>query len=207
MVRRIIKLLLPVAFIVGACFFCQSSFRRSQLAKEHAQLTRQLGTFDRTSNDKIYLRAVDTGEPLHFAWRMFLPANYQFGMQTKVIGPGGGISSADQEFILRYRLYEQGEKWFVYSEIFDFRHGGSIEVKSPELLEFLSQRPEKIRELRVDQFARDETKTLGPQEAVDLLKLWIPSDKPMPVGTEKLVEWIRLGPANVSNAPLPSLPQ
>lgn len=206
MFQRIVDLLLLCGLVSGACYFFQSASLRGDLAKEHARLVRKVGTLQIKSPDKVYLQALDTGEPLHFAWRVYLPENHTFGMNSKTRLRSSG-SSSRSEFTLRYRFYQQRGKWFVYKETFYFNHGTDYEVKSPDLIAALSAGLERIRQLQIEQLGLHGTVEIGREETVVLLKIRLPQgERPPANAPEPYLEWILFGPEDVYKNPVSVLP-
>ena len=71
--RKWFDWLLLVVALSGAVFACQTGVERSGLTARYALLTSMTGNFPIADASKVYLRALDTGDSLHFAWRSLFP--------------------------------------------------------------------------------------------------------------------------------------
>src|SRR5690606_28566834 len=90
-----------------------------QLLRQRSALAAEVGLIDVTDPDKFHVVALRTGEPLHFAWQIYVPANLKLAMETR--GQGGGTSSmsgsgSEAEFhLVRVKFRKEGPgQWRVW---------------------------------------------------------------------------------------------
>src|SRR6185436_11697936 len=77
MKQRVLNLFLILVAVLGGLLAWQSGRERGRLQAECARLLAITGDLSIDDPSKVYIRALDTREPLHFAWRVYLPPNYQ----------------------------------------------------------------------------------------------------------------------------------
>jgi hypothetical protein len=170
--RRVPDLLLSVVLIVGCVLAWQSARERACLTSDYERLVRATGDLPITDPTRAHFRALETGDPLHFAWRIYLPANYTAKWRSRESGMGSGISTSPQEFIARVRLREDEEgNWSVYQAF----HGGSSRgsLGGKVLNDLLRRSADK---LLVEQLGAKATATVGPDESAVLLRLSLPKE-------------------------------
>lgn len=73
MMRRLPDLILILALMVGGVVAWKADRERGRLAAEHARLARMTGDLPIIDPARVHLLALETGEPLHQAWRIYLP--------------------------------------------------------------------------------------------------------------------------------------
>ena len=86
------------------------------------RLQAMAGDFRIVSPDKIYIKAITTGRPLEFMWRVYWPKGYEPGHAIQFIGMGGSSSSTRssrvppaRDFVLRARLRVDSESVYFQS--------------------------------------------------------------------------------------------
>jgi hypothetical protein len=175
--RRAFELVLIVALAVGALFAWRTGQERSRLQAEYGRIVRAVGDIGVGDPSRVHLVAIDTGEPLHFAWRVHVPAGVGLDARGRSGGGStswGGPSSWSlhaQELFARVRLREDGGQIQVYSL---FAGGSSLATAAdPELTAFLRG---KAGRLRVEQVGRDGVVALEPKQPAVLLRLTLPDD-------------------------------
>jgi hypothetical protein len=169
---RIPDLMLLVALIVGGGFAWQTARERARLAVDHERLVRATGNLPISDPTKAHFLALDTGEPLHFAWRVYLPANYPVKFRNREGAMGTGVGPNPQEFIARVRLREDHQgSWSIYQAFF----GGSSRegLGSKQLSDLLRRGADKIL---VEQLGAKATATIEANESAVLLRLRLPED-------------------------------
>jgi len=169
---RIPDLLLLVALIVGAGFAWQSARERARLTTDFERLVRATGDLPISDPTKAHFRAMETGQPLHFAWRVYLPANYAVKLRSREGGLSHGVSSSPEEFIARVRLREDEQgNWSVYEAFRGGSFRGSLGGK--ELNDLLRKSADKIL---VEQLGAKATATIEPNGSAVLLRLSLPEE-------------------------------
>lgn len=103
--QRIFEITLLVVIVVGGVVLWRTTVQRDELQREHDRLSAKIGVLVIKDPAQVHLRAIDTGDPMHFAWRAYFPANYRWSYTSKS-GSGGSSSSSPMETILRVRLRE-----------------------------------------------------------------------------------------------------
>jgi hypothetical protein len=200
-ISRSIEILLALAVLSGALLVSQSIWKRAELAREHDRLMQKTGQLVITDPTKVHLRALDTGDPLHFAWRAYFPANYNFAYNLTGGSSGWGTQSDPWEGILRVRLREVDGHMRLY---YRFIGGSGLSSTASGLQKLLKEDPGLLQRLRVEQLAKDGPVTFAADEVQTLIKITLP-DEMLPSAKQKLerweyekltpeIEWIRFGP-------------
>ena len=164
---RAIDLLLLVAAIVGGVLAWRSDGERRRLRKEHDRLCQLTGKLEIKDPSKVHVKAIDTGEPLHFAWHCYFPPNTKMQWST---GSGGGSSwsSAAVQCIARVRFHkDKSGEMRVFQKYPGGSTFGSLHVGSA------LERPE---ELEIEQLGTDKLVTFSPNESIIFLKLTATED-------------------------------
>jgi hypothetical protein len=201
---RSLEILLAVALLVGGALVSQSMWKKADLTREHNRLMQKTGQLVITDPTKVHMRALDTGDPLHFAWRAYFPANYNFAYNLGGGSSGWGTQSDPWEGILRVRLREVDGHMRLY---YRFIGGSGLSSTADGMQTLMKEDPALLQKLRVEQLAKDGPVTFGADEVRTLLKITLP-DEMLPSAKQKLksweykkltptIEWIRFGPHGV----------
>ncbi|MGN6544690.1 MAG: hypothetical protein ACTHK7_06555 [Aureliella sp.] len=173
---RIIDAALLVATIAGAVVAVGTARMLHGLQAEHARLSRMTGELVITDPALLHVQAIETGDPLHFAWRVYAPAS-QLRVFESTGGHGRSTStnsdSTPREFIARIRFTagSSAEQTTVYSS---FRSGSSLwSFGSAEMLQFLI---DHRREIEIEQLGAHETASIKPGQPATLLKITVPEN-------------------------------
>jgi hypothetical protein len=172
MIRKLIDLLFLTAFLVGGVLAWQSGRERIRLRNEHARLARKIGDITISDSSKVYIQAIDTGEPLNFAWRVYFPANYKQMLRGSNGGTSTSTGGSSCEFVARVRIRENEQGGL---EIFtSFKEGSSWSSFGDKgLADFLRNRLDRIH---VEQLGALEIAVLRPDQKAVLLSLSLPDD-------------------------------
>jgi hypothetical protein len=164
--------LLLLVVLSGAIMAWRSGRERSRLTERFARLVRATGDLTVADPSLVYLRAVETGEPLHYAWRVYFPPNYNQIMSSRNGMTSSGSSSSASEFLSRVRLRPDDRGAMqVYTH---FANGSSISsIDGPQLTELLRGRWDKVR---VEMIGSPEVASLKPNQHAVLLRLTLPDD-------------------------------
>ncbi|MEA1952142.1 MAG: hypothetical protein U9N87_12210, partial [Planctomycetota bacterium] len=103
---KILNALLLIAAIFGGVCTFQKSRQHRDLLTEINGLESKVGELAIVDPSKVHVRAIDTGEDLHFAWRIYLPAGFRATWQHRNGGNSMTTRSDPCEFIARLRVYE-----------------------------------------------------------------------------------------------------
>ena len=164
---RAIDLLLLVAAIVGGVLAWRSDGECRRLRKEYDRLCQLTGELEIKDPSKVHVKAIDTGEPLHFAWHCYFPPNTKMQWST---GSGGSSSWSSQavQCIVRVRFHkDKSGEMRVYQKYHGGSSFGSLHVGSA------FERPE---ELEIEQLGTDKLVTFSPNESIVFLKLTATED-------------------------------
>ena len=86
---RAFDLILLLVALSGGLLALQNGRQLRQLRAEYERLSTITGDLPISDASKVHVRALETGERLHFAWRVYLPANYR-----AVVSNASGSSSS-----------------------------------------------------------------------------------------------------------------
>jgi hypothetical protein len=203
--QRVIEIVLILIIAIGGAFLLPILMKLYGLQRELDHLTQKTGCLTITDPTKVHIRAIDTGEPLHFAWQAYFPANYSFSYTTNS-GSGSNSHGLPRETILRVRIREVDGRLMIYQRLGG--GGGGAIGGSAKLIELLKEHPDALQKLRVERLAADGLMVFDVGESHTLLKISLPPDL-QAEAKEKFekreynrivptVEWIRFGPAAVA---------
>jgi hypothetical protein len=176
MVRRLVELVLIVAIAVGGYLAWQTGRERGRLQQTFDRLARKAGDLRIEDPTRVHICAIPTGEPLHFAWRVYLPANYTVNVNVKTgssSGSNNGVPlTKPQEFIARVRCREDENGILnVYSKF----AGGSTRMGVGDQA-FAKLLRGRWNEVVVEQMAADRLDVVEPDKSLILLRLRLPAD-------------------------------
>jgi hypothetical protein len=184
MARNVLDRVLLAVVLAGGALAWQAGRERARLAAHHDRLVAAAGELPADDPTLIYLKALDTGDPLHFAWRVHLPARTHLEVRSRTGGgwAGGSWSSTDpMDFIARVRLREDEQGVVnVYTKLISGSSRSGI--GSPVLARLLRER---AGELKVEQVGKPGVATFDPKakKPTVLLRVALPEalrDKPPP---------------------------
>jgi hypothetical protein len=168
-------LVLLAVVMSGGVLAWRTGNERARLEAQHRRLVAAAGDLPVEDPTLIYLKALDTGDPLHFAWRVHLPANANLKLQSRSVNGWSGGSwsgSAPMDFIARVRFREDEQGMVnVYTRYVGSSSRSSI--GSPMLARLLR---DHARELKVEQAGTSGVATLDPnmKKPMVLLRLALP---------------------------------
>jgi hypothetical protein len=186
MQRRAIDLLLLALLAPGVFLAWRTGLARDRLATRYEALRQVAGDLPVSDPTKAYFAALETGDPLHFAWRAYLPPNYALELRHLGGGMTSNSSTKAEDFIARVRL-RGGPNGTV--EVYGrFGHSSfKSGIGDSSLAEFVRAH---ARELRVEQLGSGEVAALDPKRGVTLLRLTVPDDL-LPEAKAKLSPHVR----------------
>lgn len=169
---RLLDFLLIALIVVGSFFAWLTGSKRYELSKTFERLSRKTGDLSIADLSLIYVQALPTQEPLHFAWRVYLPPNYNLNVRARSGGMSSFASAGARDFIARVRLRENENGQM---EIYTHFAGGASRsgIGDVELCKLLHGRWGKIR---VEQLGADQLAALNPSRSAVLLKLTMPDE-------------------------------
>jgi hypothetical protein len=173
--HRFLDAFLLMIALAGGVLVFESSQEQARIREKLDQMTRTTGEFSVTDPSRIHVLAVDTGEPLHFAWHVYLPADYELIPREASSGPVRVTSPSSipaRELILRVRFREDNEgRLDLYQKHENGSQRGSFGNKA--LSRVLHGRFDKVL---VQQMGKHSVESVGVNEPLDLLSLKLPED-------------------------------
>jgi hypothetical protein len=167
--RRLLQFGLVVVIMVGLAFAWRTGQERSDAQAEYDRLVRLTGDLPITDPQKIHVLALETGEELHFAWRIYLPPHCRFVVRHHSGGSSSSSHTDPQQFIARIRFREQRNGLQVFTKF----SGGSSQsgFGDDSLADFLRGRWDRID---VEQLGSGKVAVFPREEQVVLLRLTLP---------------------------------
>jgi hypothetical protein len=204
--RRWLDRVLVVLLVIGGWLAFRSAIESDRLQAEYEDLRREIPELEVAHPSRLTLRAMPTGDPMHFAWRIQIPSSFPF-----VLASGGGVGTSThaspRDIIHRVRFRaEPGGRLQVYS---GSTGGSSVQSIGDEALgRFLA---EHWSELLVEQLGVDRQPTLQADQHATLLRISLPEPLrrqavaalPQWAGTPLLTDFykIEIGQKPQSNGP------
>src|SRR3954447_22163269 len=112
MKHRILDVILLLTVLIGGVLAWQTGRERGRLAERHRHLARVTGDLPIEDPSKVYVLALDTGEELHYAWRIYFPRNARLIVTDNAGSQSSSWSSTPAEFIARVRIREDDQRRF-----------------------------------------------------------------------------------------------
>ncbi|MBN2294352.1 MAG: hypothetical protein JXM70_18125 [Pirellulales bacterium] len=177
---KLLNISLLIAAIIGGFYTYRANRQYRQLKAEVNRLSVEVGDLDVADPSKAYVEALPTGEPLHFAWRVYLPANFQ-ACWKHTSGSSWSTNSEPSEFLSRVRIIEDDKGQLL---VYHKEHGGSgkCNLGSTKLAKLLRGR---WNEIHVEQLGSDGIAVVDPNDISVLLRLTL-SDELKIEAQEKL---------------------
>jgi hypothetical protein len=169
---RIIDLLLVAVAAAGGVLAWQSGRERGRLGAIYERLERKTGDLAVGDPSMVYFRALETGDPRHFAWRVYYPPNFRQVWRQSWGGESSSSNTSAQEFIARVR-FREGDSGNL--ELYTSYAGGSSRtgLGDPQMAAFLRERWGR---LRVEQVGSSGLVALPPDRPATILRLTMPDD-------------------------------
>jgi hypothetical protein len=171
MKRTLLDWFLLLVVLVGSFLAWQTGRERSRLTERHSRLARLAGDLPIIDPTKLHALALQTGDPLHFAWRIYVPPNYS----PQLRGSGMAIalgSARASEFIARVRVRpdDKGDMQ-VYTHFGNTTSGTSLGMQA--IVSVLENRWDK---LKVEQLGAHALTVIKADQPAVLLRLTLPDD-------------------------------
>lgn len=171
MLQKFLNVTLLIATIVGAVLAYRAVKKHRELSAEHQRLEAKVGSLPIGDPSKVHVRAIPTGEKLHFAWRVYVPAGFQMKLKY---GSGSGTTmySSAHQFIIRARFQEYKDGTF---QVFIKRGGGASlsQLGDQDLANLLHERWDEVQ---VEQLGVKDVTVIEADEIAHLLRLTLPDD-------------------------------
>jgi hypothetical protein len=172
MKHRLFDCLIIGCIVIGGVQAWRSGLERGRLSERLARLVRKTGDVQIADETKVHFKALETEDPLEFAWRVYFPRNYRGTLKERFAGGAAEFAASSSEYIARVRVrHHESDKMSIYS------HFGSgsrwMEFEDKSLAELLRGR---WGTLIVEQLGAPEVAMIKPDQQVVLLRLRLPED-------------------------------
>lgn len=101
---------LALVTLVGALAAVSTGRERQRLEAQHRRVTRWVGDLPVEDPTRVTLRALETGEPGHFAWRIHLTPKYRLVVRKSQGGWSSNSSTEATEFLAHVRFRNGQDK-------------------------------------------------------------------------------------------------
>lgn len=169
---RVINTALLLAAVCGGLFALRAERARRELAREHRRLAAKVGFLSVDDEHKVHVQALPTDDPLHFAWQIYFPAEYE-GEWRSTFPTGSFVNvTASQEAhreIVRLRFRRIQDRWHLWITFGKSSISQEVEGSLPPILA-------QPRRLRVEQLGTGQPKAIDVDELTELIR--ITSDGP-----------------------------
>ena len=172
MLIRLLNAVLLIAAVIGGVLAYRAAMERQRLLAERGRLEKKVGSLPIGDPSKAHVRALETGEPLHFAWRVYLPAASNLRWKCSSGGSSCSSSSGASDFIARVRVRENEQGRL---DVFTKQGGGSarLGLGDEQLADLLRDR---WNEIRVEQLGANGVAVIDANEVSTLLRLTLSDD-------------------------------
>lgn len=169
-IRTINRTLLAI-IVIGLLLGLRAAIERRHLLAEQTRLQTKVGDLAISDPSKPHVRALPTGEEMHFAWHAHIPAGLAITWAKGLDDPGSSLKSTETEFLVRVRLRadEQGLQAFVKRP----STSGSHWLGGQELADLLH---DHWGQIEVEQFGSDGVAVINVDQVTTVLRLTLPDD-------------------------------
>ncbi len=172
---RSVSLLLLTISLIGGYYAWQSGTERAGLMSQIARIEKRIGSFPIVDPTLVHVLAIETQQPLEFAWRIYLPANFKM-TRVQTFNQSGssswGSSRSDaSEFIARVVLREHNGSLECFNSFNS--SSGLSSTQSP--IHAIAIR-EHWKNLKIDQLGKPTLAIIQPDEETTLLRISLPSE-------------------------------
>jgi len=169
---RLLNAVLLIAALIGGLFAYQACRRHQQLLAERERLEEQVGRLRIEDPSKVHVRALETGEELHFAWRVYFPAGFTLRAKDSNSGSTWASKHPDPiEFIARVRFRERYDGQL---NVFTKLAGSSRSpIGDQRLADLLRGRWDEVQ---VEQLGSDAQIAIDADKGATLLRLTLSDD-------------------------------
>ncbi len=174
MISRAVELLLIAVVLVGGVLAWRTGRERARLGAEYARLAKAAGDLTVADSTKIHILAIETDEPLHYAWRVYLPPNSRRTLFRGGSGTQSLMTATSQEGrVARVRIRQSAEKGRlqVYQS-FERRSITKPDLGDERLADLVHGHE---GEIQVEQLGSGGVAVIDPAGSADLLRLVMPA--------------------------------
>jgi hypothetical protein len=162
-----LDLFLLLVIIIGGILAWQTGRERSRLSERHARLVRVTGDLPITDPSQVHIQALETDQPMEFAWRVYYPANYAQVLRHPNGGSSRSPSTTSTEFIARV-AFRRDDRGIMNVYTHFEGSSGRFSFGDESLAELLRNHWDK---LRVEQIGSPALTALKPDRPATLLRL------------------------------------
>lgn len=173
--RRGVELVLIAAIAIGGYLAWRTGQERGRLQRTFDRLARRAGDLEVGDPNQVHLRAFPTGEPMHFAWRVYLPAMYPARVRVRAgqsSEDASGSRGRPMESIARVRFREDEDG--VLNVYWTFAGYGIRQAVGDRAFATLLRG--RWDDVAVEQLGGDGLVGLDPDRSTTLLRLRLPPD-------------------------------
>ncbi len=172
---RFLNVLFLLITIVGIVFVCRVRTDYIATRHEYARLSAKVGRMPIVDKTKAHVRALQTDDPLDFAWHVYTPPNWDGTWQHQVLRQGRGkhhsMNSMPVTGLCRVRFRKIDGKWRVWRK---YLNGSEVSEVS------FGATYDQPQSLRIEQLGQKQVEVVSADEITTLLK--ITTDYPLQVG-------------------------
>lgn len=168
-----LELAILLVIVIGGVFAFRSGRERYQLERRYDRLKRKAGDIEIGDPAKVYVQAIETGDPRLFTWRIRLPPYYRYELDATNIQQMLSSPKAEpREFIASVGFRENGEGVLDVFSRFE-THRIESHFGDSALATFLRGR---WNDLRVHRLGQGALIAFDPTKPIELLKVSFPDD-------------------------------
>jgi hypothetical protein len=172
---RTVSLLLFTIALIGGYYAWQSGKERAGLLSQIAPIEKRIGSFPIVDPTLVHVQAMETQQPLEFAWRIYLPANFKMTLLQTFNQNGssswGGSNTQPSEFIARVVLREHNGSIECFT-----RFNNSSGVSSMQSPIHVIAIREHWEHLKIEQLGKPTLASIQPDGESTLLRISLPSE-------------------------------
>ncbi|MGN6544688.1 MAG: hypothetical protein ACTHK7_06545 [Aureliella sp.] len=142
------------------------------MQREHTRLTDVAGELVITDPDQLHIQAIDTGEPLRFAWRVYAPGGqaivFHFGSSGQPLGSSTHQDPEPHESFASVCFTEQRPPGQAGVYCFFENTSDFCSLAPPGMFEFLR---DHWNELEIEQLGAREVARVKPGDSATMLRV------------------------------------
>ena len=165
-----VNALLWVVIVAGAICLWRSNSEHIRLQAEADRLEALTGDLVPADPTQVYVRAIETEDPLDFAWRVYFPPGYPLHVRQRNGSSSSSGNSNAIHGIARVCLREVDGVMQTYHRL---PNSAGLSSINPELQQFLRGRWDR---LEVEQLGKERLEQLDPKSEFVFIRLTLPED-------------------------------
>lgn len=168
MSSKAINTTLLVATVIGALLAYRAGKEHREVLAEHTRLEAKVGRLPIRDRSKLHVLALETGDDLCCAWRIYVPADFALCNHSSRGQRGHGAGHArPYECVYRLRLRESGDG--VLQAYEDFSGSSTLgDIGDREFAEFIRGR---WNEVVIEQLGANEIAVVDADEVATLFRI------------------------------------